>query len=142
MILGVMDMSAIIRVAWANSRQTAILVTYTTVGWTWADVKASTKQTYDFIETVPHLVDIVVDVQKSNWLPRGGSLVGLAKEMSSNRHPRQRYTVIVGSRGFWAELVNRLWKLSRGYPREIHFADTMGDAIRWLEKQVVQPARR
>jgi hypothetical protein len=135
-------MSAIIRVAWANSRQTAILVTYTTVGWTWADVKASTKQTYDLMETVPHLVDIVVDVQKSNWLPRGGSLVGLAKHMSSNRHPRQRYTVIVGSRGFWAELVNGLWKLSRGYPRDVHFADTMGDAIRLLEKQVAQPARR
>jgi hypothetical protein len=125
---------SVITVGWADPQQHIILVTYHDVGWTWADFSEAIKQQNSLIDSVTHIVDIVVDVQNSNWMPREGSLLGIMENLSTSRHPRQRYTVIVGARGFLASVVNGLMKLRKAELRDFHFAPTLDGAYTLIKQ--------
>jgi hypothetical protein len=115
-----------ITVSWLDDTKTAILCTYNQEGWTWEDFFAALQTQKAMIETVDHpKVHIIVDVRKSTWLPKGGSLLTGMKKMSNERHPRQGQTIIVGSRGMVAAIAGTVAKLMASSRVEMHFASKM-----------------
>lgn len=118
-----------ITVSWFDENKTAILCTYNGDGWTWEDFFVALEQQKALIESVDHpQVDIVVDVRNSSWLPKGGSLLTGMKKMSSEHHPRQGQTIVVGARGMVASIASTVSKLMRTSRMEMRFASTMEEA--------------
>jgi hypothetical protein len=115
-----------ITVAWFDESKTAILCTYNQDGWTWEDFFVALEQQRALIESVDHpKVNIVVDVRKSTWLPKGGSLLTGMRKFSSERHPRQGQTIVVGARGMVASIASTVSKLMGSSRLEMRFASSM-----------------
>jgi hypothetical protein len=125
-------MTELVTIDWLDSQKRIILITYHRDGWSWDDFYRVLKQQYDMIESVPHSVDVIVDVRESHWMPRGGSLLsGIRK--AENPHPRQGRTVIVGATGMVAAIAQTAMKLVSS-KRKFYFALTMDEA-----KTIVEP---
>lgn len=117
-----------ITVSWLDENKTAILCTYNQDGWSWEDFFKALVQQKTLIESVNHpKVNIVVDVRKSSWMPKGGSLLSGMRKFSSERHPRQGQTIVVGARGMVASIARTVSKLMGPSRLEMHFANTMED---------------
>src|SRR5688572_11065659 len=89
---------------WFNEEKTIILLTYTADGWSWEEVSEAVRQTNVMIETVSHLVDVIVDVNNTQLLPKEGTAFKAIEDALAIRHYRQRHTVVVGMRGMIAML--------------------------------------
>jgi hypothetical protein len=115
-----------ITVSWLDENKTAILCTYNQDGWSWDDFFKALEQQKTLIESVNHpKVNIVVDVRKSSWMPKGGSLLSGMRKFNSERHPRQGQTIVVGARGMVASIARTVSKLMGPSRLEMHFAATM-----------------
>ena len=94
-----------VTVSWFDDSKTAILCTYNGEGWTWEDFFIALEQQKALIESVDHpKVDILVDVRKSTWMPKGGSLLTGMRKVSKEQHPRQGQTIVIGARGMVASI--------------------------------------
>ncbi|MEO8607991.1 MAG: hypothetical protein ABI690_08925 [Chloroflexota bacterium] len=115
-----------ITVAWFDDTKNAILCTYNQEGWTWDDFYLALQQQKALIETVDHpKVHIIVDVRKSTWLPKGGSLLTGLKKTTHDHHPRQGEIIIVGARGMVASIASTISNLMTSSRMEMHFAAKM-----------------
>ncbi len=114
--------------SWFNPEHTVLLVTYNEDHWTWEDIFAALKEQYAMIESVPHSkVDVIVDVRKSNWLPRGGSLLTPIRKFMGELHPRQGKTLFVGAHGMVASILGVLGTMMGPKRSELIFVKTMDD---------------
>jgi len=119
-------MTELVTIDWLDSQKRIVLITYHRDGWSWDDFYRALKQQYELVESVPHSVDVIVDVRNSHWMPRGGSLLsGIRK--AENPHARQGRTVIVGATGMVAAIAQTATKLISS-KRKFYFASTMDDA--------------
>jgi hypothetical protein len=117
-----------ITVSWLDENKTAILCTYNQDGWSWDDFFKALEQQKTLIESVDHpKVNIVVDVRKSSWMPKGGSLLSGMRKFNAERHPRQGQTIVVGARGMVASIARTVSKLMGPSRLEMHFASTMDE---------------
>jgi hypothetical protein len=124
-----------ISVSWLNDSKTAILCIYNQDGWSWEDLFAALVQQKAMIETVDRpKVHIIVDVRKSTWLPKGGSLLTGMRKMNVERHPRQGQTIVVGARGMVAAIASTVTKMVGSSRVEMRFASTMEDAQAMLNQ--------
>jgi hypothetical protein len=124
-----------ISVSWLNDSKTAILCTYNQDGWSWEDLYAALVQQKALIETVDRpKVHIIVDVRKSTWLPKGGSILTGMRKMNVERHPRQGQTIVVGARGMVAAIANTVTKMVGTSRVEMHFASTMDEVPAMLNQ--------
>ncbi|MEO8607992.1 MAG: hypothetical protein ABI690_08930 [Chloroflexota bacterium] len=115
-----------ITVSWFDDSKTAILCTYNQEGWTWEDFFVALEQQRALIESVSQpKVDIVVDVRKSTWLPKDGSLLTGMRKFSNERHPHQGQTIVVGARGMVASIASTVSKLMGSSRMEMRFASSM-----------------
>ena len=120
---------------WLDENKTAILCTYNQEGWSWEDFFTALQQQKALIESVSHpKVNIIVDVRKSSWLPKGGSLLSGMRKISSERHPRQGQTIVVGARGMVASIASTLSKMMGSSRIEMHFAPTMEEMQNLLKQ--------
>jgi hypothetical protein len=123
-----------ITVTWFDDSHTTILCTYNQEGWTWEDFFKALNQQKTLIESTPTpKVSVVVDVRKSSWMPRGGSLLSGMRKFSNEKHPRQGQTIVVGARGMVASIASTVVKLLRSSKPEMVFAPTMEEAQRLLQ---------
>lgn len=128
-------MTDLVSIDWLDSQQRVVLITYHRDGWSWDDFYRVLKQQYEFIDTVSHPVDVIVDVRNSHWMPRGGSLLsGIRK--AENPHPRQGRTIIVGATGMVAAIAQTAMKLLSSN-RKFYFASTMDEAKTILDYSTV-----
>jgi hypothetical protein len=124
-----------ITVSWLDENKTAILCTYNQDGWSWDDFFKALEQQKTLIESVDHpKVNIIVDVRKSSWLPKGGSLLSGMRKFNAERHPRQGQTIVVGARGMVASIASTVSKLMGSSRLEMHFASTMEDMQNLLKQ--------
>jgi hypothetical protein len=118
-----------VTVAWLDENKSAILCTYTQDGWTWEDFFHAIKMQRELIDSVDRpKVDVVVDVRNSSWLPKGGSILSGMRKFTSEKHPRQGQTIIVGARGMVASIARAVIGLLGSARQEMHFAETMDEA--------------
>lgn len=131
-----------ITVSWLDQKQSVVLVTYHVEGWTWQDLLAAFTQQRALIDSVDKpVVDILVDVRKSNFMPKAHSLLGVIRNVSVQRHPRQGKTIVVGASAFILSVANAMNKLSKAQ-MEFLFVPTMEAAQETLAKLAAarQPA--
>lgn len=123
-----------ITVSWLDDKQTTVLVTYHVEGWTWQDLLKAFKDQRALIESVDRsVVDVIVDVRKSNFMPKANSMLGVIRNVSLDRHPRQGKTIVVGASTFIhsiANAMNRLSKADLGFL----FVQKMEDAQKVLDE--------
>jgi hypothetical protein len=118
-----------ITIEWASDAKTVILCIYHQDGWTWEDIFVVLDKQRAMIESSPApVVDVIVDATNSTWLPRGGSLLGGVRKLTSSQHPRQGHTIIVGARGMVAAIVDVLLKIIGSKRVEFHLTKTRDQA--------------
>ncbi len=114
---------------WANDEKTVLLCTYAQPDWTWDDFHQAFKTQNEMLDGVSHpTVHIMVDVRKSQLMPKGGSLLSGMRKLSVQKHPRQGHTVIVGAKGVVAAMSNLMTRLMGEHRQELHMVDTMEEA--------------
>jgi|GEM_PF-2986636 len=116
-------------VTWADDSQKVVLCTYHEDGWVWADFYEALKRQNALIESSSApIVDVIVDVRSSSWLPKGGSLLTGINKVKVDQHSRQGETIIVGARGMVAAIADVASKLMSKARRPMRFAKTMDEA--------------
>ena len=123
-----------ITVSWLDEKQSTVLVTYHVEGWTWQDLLKAFKDQRALIESSDRpVVDIIVDVRKSNFMPKASSLLGVIRNVSIQRHPRQGKTIVVGASMFILSVANAMNRLSKAQ-MDFLFVPTMDAANKLLEE--------
>jgi hypothetical protein len=79
---------------WDDSNKTRVRMEFET-SWTWADLEKAISKTDEFIASVAHNVDIIIDLEGST-LPK--DFMNAAKNLLGNPEPRanEGYRVVVG----------------------------------------------
>jgi hypothetical protein len=125
-----------------DDKQSTVLVTYHVEGWTWQDLLKAFKDQRALIESVDRpVVDVLVDVRKSNFMPKANSLLGVIRNVSLDRHPRQGQTIVVGASMFIHSVANAMNRLSKAQLSFL-FVKTMDEAQKMLDELAAkrQPA--
>ena len=119
----------VITYSWFNAEKTVLLCTYGKTEWTWNDFYEAFQIQNEMIDSVSHpKVHIIVDTRASNWLPKGGSLLAGSRKLTSQKHPRQGHTIIVGAKGIIAAVSRVVTNLVGVYQQDVHLVDTMEEA--------------
>lgn len=121
-------MTDIITIDWLDESKQTILVVYKRDGWTWEDLYKILDIQRSMIESVEGIVDVVVDGSNSYFLPKGGSLTGAMRKITSGSHPRQGHTIFVGAKGMLWSIANALLRLMGAARQKFHFENTVGEA--------------
>ncbi|HEX2619077.1 MAG TPA: hypothetical protein VHL11_02990 [Phototrophicaceae bacterium] len=122
-------MTDIITIDWLNEEKRVLVATYHRDGWTWEDLYEVFKKQKAMIATVDGIVDVIVDVRNSSWLPKGGSLTSGIRKLTGEQHPRQGHTIIMGAKGMVAVILNSVMKLVGKYRAAFHFTKTMDESL-------------
>src|SRR5689334_6102497 len=131
-----------ITVSWLDDKKSTVLVTYHVEGWTWQDLLQAFKDQRALIDSSDQpIVDIIVDVRKSNFMPKAHSLLGVVKNVSVQRHPRQGKTIVVGANMFIMNIASAMNKMVKSQ-MDFLFVPTMDAALTLLDELVSrrQPA--
>lgn len=83
-----------IETLWDDSKKTRIRIEFET-SWTWDDLETAIAKTDEFIASVAHSVDIIIDLEGSS-LPK--DFMNAAKNLLQNPVPRDNegYRIVVG----------------------------------------------
>ena len=124
-----------IKLAWVDDTKRVVLCTYPPEEYSWDDLFDALKRQQAMIESsdLP-AVDVIVDVQNSSWLPKGGTLLTGIRKLKEFQHRRQGETVIVGARGFVASMAMVASKLIRPGKQGMYFANDMDQAQKLLKQ--------
>jgi hypothetical protein len=115
--------------SWFNEEKTIILCEYLALDWDWNDFHDAFQRQKAMIDSVTYpKVHVIVDTTRSNWLPKGGSLLSGMRKLTDLKHPRQGHTIIVGAKGLLAAVANTITKLMGKHRQEIHLVDTLEEA--------------
>lgn len=85
-----------IQIKWANPRQTIIQLTLER-GWTWDDLYDAIRQADRLITSVPHTVNMVIDIEKAGGLPRDFMKVAGDVFASGDARPNEGQKIVVGA---------------------------------------------
>lgn len=121
-------MTDIITIDWLDESKQTILVVYKRDGWTWEDLYKILDIQREMVESAEGIVDIVVDGSNSYFLPKGGSLTGALRKITSGSHPRQGHTIFVGAKGMLWSIANALLRLMGAARQKFHFTNTVDEA--------------
>jgi hypothetical protein len=123
--------------SWFNEEKTVLLCTYRRAEWTWNDFYEAFQIQNKMIDSVNHSkVHIIVDTRASSWLPKGGSLLSGSRKLTSQKHPRQGHTIIVGAKGIIAAIARSITNLIGVYQQEVHLVDTMEEAEKMVSELI------
>jgi hypothetical protein len=131
-----------IEVTWDNDSNTILRYIYSG-RWTWGDLDRVREQAAKLEASVPHRVDVIVDVQNSSLLPSG--TISRARQVATSApttHPNEGITVIVGAGAFVRSIYDVMLKV---YPemirrRGIFFAQTLPEARDLIAKSTDAPS--
>ncbi len=121
-----------ISVNWDNDDKQIILVTYHQP-WNWEDFETSLAEISTLLRSVPHMVDLIVDVQDGGELPRDA--LSRFRRMTEKVPPNQKRLVLVGGDAFDKALMHTVQKTTRTTFRELemHFVTSLQEARDWLK---------
>ena len=103
-----------VQIDWENQDHT--IVRMELIGhWTWDEAYDGSSIGYTMLESVDHVVNVIIDLRKSTGLP----LLALthARNMIARRHPRTGLTVFIGTNSLFLTL----WRIfSSAYKQVAH----------------------
>ena len=111
-----------IQVSWFNDEKT-ILIHHITGRWTIAELRSAATEAWDMMRSVPHTVDVLMDVSTGNTLPSNFIVHG--KHIASSRPKNAGTIVIIGGTAFMKALY-RIYQKTYGklHPDfTVYFAD-------------------
>jgi hypothetical protein len=124
-----------ITVEWSKDRNNVIVVTYYTNDWQWSDLdQAFNKQRALLDESKNLQVQILVDVTRIQLVPKGGSLLSAARNLSRDAHPKQDHTIIIGARGIIPTILDMTIRLLGTHRSKIHAVLTFEDAYKIIDR--------
>src|SRR5215207_6425768 len=113
---------------WDDSNKTRIRMEFET-SWTWADLENAISKTDEFIASVAHSVDIIIDLEGSS-LPK--DFMNAAKNLLGNPEPRanEGYRVVVGINNMMQTAYQAIQKAfgDKLAGREVLFAQDLSQA--------------
>jgi len=111
---------------WANEERTIIHHIYEG-DWTLAELHTSRAEVADYLDTVTHPVDMIIDLRQSMKIPQ--SFMSEMQRMDQNAHPNSRHAVIVGGNKLIQMLVNVLQRVyKRSDTTQVSFVSTIEEA--------------
>jgi hypothetical protein len=124
-----------ISVTWADESKTTVLCTYPPEEYSWEELFDALKRQNALIDrSDAPVVDVIVDVRVSNWMPKGGTLLTGIRKLKEHQHQRQGETIIVGARGFVASMAMVASKLLRPGKQGLYFVNSMDEAQKLLKQ--------
>lgn len=125
-----------IRVEWDNDEKTVIRYVYEE-RWTWEDFHYARSQVREWLDTVDHRVDVIVDVRNSRLVPNG--VLAQGRMFASNApiaHRNEGHTIVVGANSLMRSMFEMFGKV---YSRlsdelELEFASSLEEAREKLRR--------
>jgi hypothetical protein len=129
-----------ITVSWLEAKPSVILATFPVEGWTWQDLTQILKKQYALIDSVDlPVVDVLVDVRNSDFMPKAQSLLSVVRAVLRERHPRQGKLVIVGASTFILSVAKVVSRLSGG-ELKLYLVASMEEAYVILDIHTIPPS--
>jgi len=122
-----------IKIDWANSEQTAILLAFDQQ-WTWSEFEKVAEVEHVLMDLVDHRVDVIADMRDTS-LPEGAyrQAPRMSARAAVNHHRNSGAYVLVGSNPLVEAFARVYMRGLAEYGRAIHFVDSMEDAYRLLQ---------
>jgi hypothetical protein len=118
-----------IQVQWANPEQTAIHLKMER-GWTWDDLYGAIQRSDDLLTSVPHRVDLIIDISAAGGIPRDFMRVAGDVFASGEARSNEGKKIVVGAGWLIKGAYNTFLKVYGGQlkNRPFLFAATMDEA--------------
>lgn len=115
---------------WDNDDKTVLRVTYHP-GWSWNDLEENMTVEQDMLDSVPHRVDVIIDVRGTRLPP--GAIRRLPKIAQSPpyTHPNSGAVLMVGSPVFLKEVIG-VYKRVYGQAAKLTMVQTLDEARAWI----------
>ena len=99
-----------IHTAWQDDSQSTIYMQFEPE-WNWEDLYAALEQADTLLVSVPHRVDLIIDLRDGLRIP--GDFKTIARDLLANPEPRpnEGTKVVIGANGFMKMLYNGMRKL-------------------------------
>jgi len=123
---------------WVDEEQT--IATYELVGrWTWEEMTVAIKEMYAMLDSVPHKVDIIIDLSQSPSEPPRGMLAHLRNGTMEARN-NWNSGVFVGVSPFVRVLLNTFRRVEPRLAKRYAVANTVDEAQAYIMKQRLEQA--
>jgi len=117
-------------VNWYDERRT-FLVIGLTFPWNWSEVENSFRQSVELMDSVDHVVHLLVEFPSAGGRPQGNSLVYLKRIIRQlNAHPRAGVVYLVNPNPFARSIIEVLLRLYRQEAQRIHIVSSREEALR------------
>lgn len=114
-------------IRWLKDDSSIVVATYTGK-WTWAEHFDTVRKVIQMLKTVPHRVDLIVDVSQSATPPLGPSISNISHGLRTHDAPNFGILVFAGARGFNKALLSMIPKVYHALAGTIVYADSIEDA--------------
>ncbi|MEO8610043.1 MAG: hypothetical protein ABI690_19270 [Chloroflexota bacterium] len=122
-----------ITTSWMDSEKT--IARYELVGrWTWEEMTVAIKEMYAMLDSVPHAVDIIIDLSQSPSEPPRGMLAHLRTGTMEAR-VNWNSGVFVGVSPFVRVLINTFRRVEPGLAKRYAVANTVDEALTIILKR-------
>ena len=119
--------------SWMDSEKT--IARYEFVGrWTWEEMTVAIKEMYAMLDSVPHGVDIIIDLSRSPSEPPRGMLAHLRTGTMEAR-VNWNSGVFVGVSPFVRVLINTFRRVEPGLAKRYAVANTVDEALSIILKR-------
>ena len=118
---------------WLDSEKT--IARYEFVGrWTWEEMTVAIKEMYAMLDSVPHAVDIIIDLSQSPSEPPRGMLAHLRTGTMEAR-ANWNSGIFVGVSPFVRVLINTFRRVEPGLAKRYAVANTIDEACDVIAKR-------
>ena len=124
-----------ITTGWENEQQKTIIITFERP-WTWDDFHKAYQGMDELFKSVPHEVDLILDISKGGFPPAGA--LQEFRRVSEIQHLNLGKIVVVGLPGFFRGMLDILKRIYQGryHPPDFLFAPTLDKAHELLARCV------
>jgi hypothetical protein len=127
-----------VEIHWDNPEKTVVRMEM--IGrWTWEEAYTGSKVGYEMLDSVPHRVNIIIDLRQSKGIPVNS--LTHARSMIGRRHLRTGLTVFVGANDLFINLWNVFCRVYGVFarPAEFTFAKSVEDAYAIFDRLKAEP---
>jgi hypothetical protein len=121
-----------VRVKWDNPERTAILMVFEQ-GWVWDEYAAAQRDCYALIQSVPHVVDIIIDSTISRGIPPNA--IAQARNFTRTRPENAGQIIVVGASKFVRTMGQTVVQLLPNAGIQFAFVDTFHEARSLVERR-------
>jgi hypothetical protein len=121
-----------IQVVWDNIDKTVIRFEFEG-SWTWDDLYQASDEATAMLDTVPHMVDFVLDVRNANQIPR--DFMNHAGNIANGQNPKRGLLVVVGANRLLRTLGGTLRRLFPQATKDVKIVGTLEEAYEVISKQ-------